>query len=291
MTAGSAPAPETVDLHLHSSASDGAFPPAAVVKRAASTGIRALALTDHDTLAGVPAAMQAGAELGIRVVGGCEFSVAAPWGEMHLLGYFLPYGSTTLEQFLATCRADRERRGRAMVARLHRVGVALSEEDVLAEAEGGAIGRPHVARALVRRRLVATVGEAFDRYLARGRPAFVEKTLPTFAAVATLVHRVGGIVSAAHLRERGTRAVLEQFQAEGLDAVETRHPAHDPDQRARLTDHALALGLLRTGGSDWHGESIGDEGHAAIGSEAVPLEWLEQIEQARPAPAAEPVVG
>ena len=291
MTAGSASARETVDLHLHSSASDGAFPPAAVVMRAAAAGIRAVALTDHDTLAGVPAAMQTGKELGIRVVSGCEFSVAAPWGEMHVLGYFLPYGSAALEQFLAACRADRERRGRAMVARLHRLGVALSEEDVLAEAEGGAIGRPHVARALVRRRLVGTVGEAFDRYLARGRPAFVEKTLPTFAAVATLVHRVGGVVSAAHLRERGTRAVLEQFQADGLDAVETRHPAHDPDQRARLTDHALALGLLRTGGSDWHGESIGDEGHGGIGSEAVPLEWLEQIEQARPAPAAEPLVG
>ncbi|HET8625040.1 MAG TPA: PHP domain-containing protein [Gemmatimonadales bacterium] len=280
----------TVDLHLHSSASDGAFPPAAVIQRAAAAGLKAVALTDHDTLAGVPAAIQAGEEVGLRVVSGCEFSVAAPWGEMHVLGYFLPPGSATLERFLADCRADRERRGRAIVARLHRVGVALGEDDVLAEAEGGAIGRPHVARALVRRGHVATVGEAFDRYLARGRPAFVDKTLPTFAAVAALVHRVGGIVSAAHLKERGTRAILEQFQADGLDAVETRHPSHDPEQRARLTDHALALGLLRSGGSDWHGESIGDESHGAIGSESVPLEWLERLEQARPTPA-EPLVG
>jgi hypothetical protein len=280
----------TVDLHLHSSASDGAFPPATVVARASVAGVQAMALTDHDTLAGVPAAIEAGNQLGLRVVSGCEFSVAAPWGEMHVLGYFLPPGSVALERFLADCRADRERRGRAMVARLHRVGVVLGEEDVLAEAEGGAIGRPHVARALVRRGHVATIGEAFDRYLARGRPAFVDKTLPTFAAVAALVHRVGGIVSAAHLKERGTRALLEQLRGDGLDAVETRHPSHDADQRARLTDHALQLGLLRTGGSDWHGESLGEEAHGGIGSEGVPLEWLERIEQARPAPA-EPLAG
>jgi predicted metal-dependent phosphoesterase TrpH len=280
----------TVDLHLHSSASDGAFPPATVMGRAAATGLKAVALTDHDTLAGVPAAIEAGEQLGLRVVSGCEFSVAAPWGEMHVLGYFLPPGSAALERFLADCRADRERRGRAMVERLHRVGVALGEEDVLAEAVGGAIGRPHVARALVRRGHVTTVGEAFDRYLARGRPAFVDKTLPTFAAVAALVHQVGGIVSAAHLKERGTRSVLRTLRSQGLDAVETRHPSHDPDQRSRLTDHALELGLLRTGGSDWHGESIGDESHGTIGSESVPLEWLERIEAARPIPA-EPRTG
>jgi predicted metal-dependent phosphoesterase TrpH len=280
----------TVDLHVHSSASDGAFPPANVVARAAAAGLVVVALTDHDTLAGVPAAIEAGRELGVRVVSGCEFSVAAPWGEMHVLGYFLPPGSAALERFLADCRADRERRGRAMVERLHRVGVALGEEDVLAEAVGGAVGRPHVARALVRRGHVATVGEAFDRYLARGRPAFVDKTLPAFASVAALVHRVGGLVSAAHLKERGTRSLLQQLQAQGLDAVETRHPSHDPDQRARLTDHALELGLLRTGGSDWHGESIGDESHGTIGSEQVPFEWLERLESARPAPA-EPLAG
>jgi predicted metal-dependent phosphoesterase TrpH len=275
----------TVDLHLHSSASDGAFPPATVMGRAAGAGLKAVALTDHDTLAGVPAAIEAGERLGLRVISGCEFSVAARWGEMHVLGYFLPPGSTALERFLASCRADRERRGRAMVERLHRVGVSLGEEDVLAEAVGGAIGRPHVARALVRRGHVTTVGEAFDRYLARGRPAFVDKTLPTFAEVAALVHQVGGIVSAAHLKERGTRAVLQTLRSQGLDAVETRHPSHDPDQRSRLTDHALEFGLLRTGGSDWHGESIGDESHGAIGSEGVPLEWLERIEAARPTPA------
>jgi 3',5'-nucleoside bisphosphate phosphatase len=277
-----------IDLHLHSTASDGELPPEAVVGRAAAAGVAAMALTDHDTLAGVPAAIAAGDRFGIRVIGGCEFSVAAPWGEMHVLGYFLPPGTAALEDFLVRCRADRERRGRAMVERLHRLGIGVSDADVLAEAEGGAVGRPHVARALLRHGHVASVGEAFDRYLGRGRPAFVEKSLPTFAEVAELVHRVGGVVSAAHLKDRGTRSLLVHFKQVGLDAVETRHPSHDPDVRARLTEFALDLGLHRTGGSDWHGDPVGDEALSAIGSQNVPLAWLGALEGARP-PLATPV--
>jgi predicted metal-dependent phosphoesterase TrpH len=278
-----------IDLHVHSTASDGELSPEAVVRRAVAAGVTAMALTDHDTLAGVPAAIAAGEQVGIRVIGGCEFSVAAPWGEMHVLGYFLPPGTALLEDFLVRCRADRERRGRAMVERLHRLGIGVSDADVLAEAEGGAVGRPHVARALVRRGDVSSVGEAFDRYLGRGRPAFVEKSLPTFIEVAELVHRVGGVVSAAHLKDRGTRSLLVHFKQMGLDAVETRHPSHDPDVRARLTEFALDLGLHRTGGSDWHGDPVGDEAQIAIGSQNVPLAWLEALEGARP-PLATPVL-
>lgn len=279
-------APEpTVDLHLHSTASDGELSPEALVARAADVGLAAMALTDHDTVAGVPAAIAAGERHGIRVIGGCEFSVAAPWGEMHVLGYFLPSDSRVLEDFLVACRADRSRRGRAMVDRLHRLGLPLSEDDVLAEAEGAAVGRPHVARALLRKGLVGSIAEAFDRFLGRGRPAFVEKVLPSFARVAALVHQVGGVVSAAHLKDRATRGLLLQLRAEGLDAVETRHPSHDPDLRARLTDLALELDLLRTGGSDWHGDPMEDETHGAIGSQQVPLAWLERLEAARRLPA------
>lgn len=275
-------APEpTVDLHLHSTASDGELSPEALVARAAGAGLAAMALTDHDTVAGVPAAIAAGERHGIRVIGGCEFSVAAPWGEMHVLGYFLPSDSRVLEDFLVACRADRSRRGRAMVDRLHRLGVPLSEDDVLAEAEGAAVGRPHVARALLRKGLVGSIAEAFDRFLGRGRPAFVEKALPSFTRVAALVHQVGGVVSAAHLKDRATRGLLLQLRAEGLDAVETRHPSHDPDLRARLTDLALELDLLRTGGSDWHGDPMEDDTHGAIGSQQVPLAWLERLEAAR----------
>jgi predicted metal-dependent phosphoesterase TrpH len=124
-------------------------------------------------------------------------------------------------------------------------------------------------------------GQAFDRWIGRGKPAFVEKRLPAFHEVAELVHAVGGVVSVAHLKDRGTRAFLERLKGEGLDAVETRHPSHDPEVRARLTDTALQLGLLRTGGSDWHGDPEGGEAHGALGSQAVPVEWLDRLEERR----------
>jgi predicted metal-dependent phosphoesterase TrpH len=251
------------------------------VERARAAGLAAIALTDHDTVAGVPAAVAAGERLGVRVVAGCEFSTAAPWGEMHVLGYFLPTDSPVLEAFLERRRADRLRRARGMVDRLHRLGVILDIDDVLRQARGGAVGRPHVARAIVLSGGARGMSEAFDRYLGRGRPAFVEKVLPTFSEVADVVHSVRGLVSLAHLKDRGTRAFIERLKAEGLDAIETRHPSHDPDARARLTDIALGLGLLRTGGSDWHGDPEPGESHGSIGSQEVPLEWLERLDQHR----------
>ena len=266
---------------MHSTASDGGLPPRAVVERAVAAGLTAIALTDHDTVAGVPAAAAAGQRAGLRVVGGCEFSSAAPWGEMHVLGYFLPADSPELESFLERSRADRVRRAREMVTRLQRLGVALEFDHVLEQADGGAVGRPHVARAVVRQGGAIDVSDAFDRFLGRNRPAFVEKVLPAFREIAELVHSVRGLVSVAHLKERGTRSFLERLRREGLDAVETRHPSHDPDLRARLTNITLGLGLLRTGGSDWHGDPGPGESHDPLGSQQVPVEWLEQLEALR----------
>jgi len=288
-SAGAPTAAGLVDLHVHSTASDGSLAPEAVVGRARSAGLAAMALTDHDTVAGVPAAVAAGERLGVRVVGGCEFSSAAPWGEMHVLGYFLPSHSPELEGFLARCRADRVRRAQEMVARLQRLGVGLDFDAVLSQANGGAVGRPHVARAIVRHGCAIDISDAFDRFIGRGRPAFVDKNLPSFREIADLVHSVRGLVSVAHIKERGTRSFLERLKREGLDAVEIRHPSHDPDLRARLTDIAMRLGLLRSGGSDWHGDPEPGETHGSLGSQDVPIEWLERLEAVRAEPPA-PVV-
>lgn len=271
-----------IDLHCHSTASDGLLAPAEVVRVAAEVGLATIALTDHDTTAGLAEATRAGAALGVRVIGGCEFSVQVSWGEMHLLGYFLPADDPTIEAFLLEARADRERRARGMVTRLAALGIAITSEDVLRESEGGAIGRPHVARALHRLGHVPTIQHAFDRYIGRGRPAFVEKTLPALREVADLVHARGGVVSAAHLKYHGTKTTLAALQAEGLDAVETRHPSHDGERVAEITEAAMALDLARTGGSDWHGEMDPLGTHAMLGAMQVPDAWLEALEARRP---------
>jgi 3',5'-nucleoside bisphosphate phosphatase len=217
----------------------------------------------------------------VRVISGCEFSVSASWGEMHVLGYFLPLEDSRLQEFLRQRQRDRLQRGRDIVAKLQAIGLSLHIDDVLLEAGTGVIGRPHVARALVRLGHAANLNDAFDRYVGWSRPGYVAKRLPTFAEVAAMVHAVGGLVSAAHLKDRGTRTVLSGLKQQGLDAVETRHPSHDPDTRSRLTDLASELAILRTGGSDWHGDNATPSPYAALGSQAVPAEWLERLEAAK----------
>lgn len=271
-----------IDLHCHSTASDGLLPPDEVVAEAARKQLTAIALTDHDSTAGLDQAREAGRALGVRVVGGCEFSVAAPWGEMHLLGYFIETGDPAIEDYLADARAMRADRGRQMLSRLHAQGINLSAEDMLRESAGGAIGRPHIARLLQSAGYVPTVQAAFDKYIGRGKPAYVEKQLPTLTEVADLVHSRGGVVSAAHLKWHGTLSSLRDLQSQGLDAVETRHPSHDGERVAIITEAALKLGLARTGGSDWHGERDPIGTHAELGSQQVPDEWLTELEQRRP---------
>jgi predicted metal-dependent phosphoesterase TrpH len=267
-----------VDLHVHSNASDGECSPTDVVSRAAEARVTVIALTDHDTLDGVDEAVAAGQRLGIRVVTGCEFSVRVRWGEMHLLGYFLPHDDAGLGRFLAQQRTMREKRALEIVARLRRAGVTIDESDVFMEA-GGAVGRPHVARVLVRVGVVADINEAFDKYLAAKRPGFVPKQLPGVAEVTELVRRVNGVTSAAHLRGRAGRAVLRELRSAGVDGVEVLHPAHDDATATRLDSLAAALAMLPTGGSDWHGDDTFGPDRAPIGSMSVPPAWLESIER------------
>jgi predicted metal-dependent phosphoesterase TrpH len=249
-----------------------------VVNRAAELGLSAIALTDHDSMAGIGEAIEAGKRRGVRVISGCEFSTAAPWGEMHVLGYLLPPEHTGLAEFLSSCREDRVRRGRAMVEGLQAWGVDVSFDDLVHETGNAAMGRPHLARALVRLGKVSSVEDAFQQWLGKGRPAYVEKRLPSFREVAELVHGAGGLLSAAHLRDRATRSVLTILKSEGLDAVEVRHPAHSLEMRDRIGVLARQLGLIPTGGSDWHGDEDPEASHAMLGSQQVPEAWLGELE-------------
>lgn len=268
-----------IDLHVHSTASDGACAPAEVVRRAADAGLSVIALTDHDTLAGVGEAEGTGRELDVRVIPGCEFSVRARWGEMHLLAYFLPDSGGGVEEFLRDQRGKRYSRAERMVGKLEGLGVPVTLDEVLDQARGGAVGRPHVARALVGRGHVPDVPAAFQRYLGWRRPAFVPKDLPEVRDVTSLVRAVGGVTSAAHLGERATRGNLAYLRSLGVDAVEVWHPIHDDERAGRIDQLAEETGMLRSGGTDWHGDATAEPSRAPLGSIRVPEPWLVALER------------
>ena len=270
---------EVVDLHLHSTASDGVATAAEVVRRAADAGVAAIALTDHDTVAGIDEAMTTGKAVGVRVVAGCEFSVNAWWGELHLLGYFVPIDHPDLIGFLSIQLEGRVTRAEEIVQRLDGLGARVSMEAVRKHAQGESIGRPHVARALVEAALVGSINEAFDRYLSDDGPAYVPKQLPELATVTALVKRLGGVTSAAHLKERSTKKTLRRLLQAGVDGVEVLHPSHDDATVIRLDEHSTELGLLKSGGSDWHGTGNASDARRYIGGLRVPGVWLDALER------------
>jgi predicted metal-dependent phosphoesterase TrpH len=263
-------APLYVDLHMHSTASDGSRTPRDVVQAAKDAGLVAIALTDHDTVGGLAEAQAAGQELGVRVVNGIELSAVEGDAETHMLGLHLT-DTLVIERELAALRDMRERRGQQIVEKLIALGVMITFDDVLAQAGGGAVGRPHVARALVADGWATDVRDAFDRYLGAGKPAYVAKDQLGMAAAIAIIHAAGGLAVLAHPGPAGTRERLTALAALGLDGVEVRHPGHSPNDTNRLVALASQLGLLMSGGSDWHGAA---DGPRTIGMMSVPFEWL-----------------
>jgi predicted metal-dependent phosphoesterase TrpH len=269
---GQTAAPRYVDLHSHSTASDGAATPSALVAAARQAGLAAIALTDHDTIGGLREAAAAAAGSDLRVVPGVELSAVDATGETHLLGLHLadlaPLGAR-----LAELREMRRLRAERIVQRLNALGVRLTMEDVLAQAAGGAIGRPHVARALIARGWAEDIRGAFDRYLAAGRPAFVQKERLSLADAIEMVRRAGGLAVLAHPGSTATADRLKALMTLGLDGVEVRHPSHDDAECGRILALTDRLGLLPSGGSDWHGQP---DGARALGAMRVPAEWLQR---------------
>jgi 3',5'-nucleoside bisphosphate phosphatase len=275
-----------VDLHMHSTASDGSRSPAEVVRAAKRASLAAIALTDHDSVAGLPEARQVGDELGVRVINGVELSAVEGESETHLLGLHLS-DTTVLERGLSDLRDMRGRRAARIVELLQSQGVQVTLDDVLLQAGTGAIGRPHVARALVADGWAVDVRDAFDRYLGAGRPAYVAKDQLGMRDAIAMVHAAGGLAVLAHPGSSATRERLEALLALGLDGVEVKHPSHSPQDTARIRTLSEQLGLLLSGGSDWHGAG---DGPRTIGMMQVPMEWLarqdERVEALRRVPAA-----
>lgn len=275
-----------VDLHMHSTASDGSRSPGEVVRAAKRASLAAVALTDHDTVAGLPEARTVGAELGVRVINGVELSAVEGETETHLLGLHLR-DTAVLERGLGDLREMRGRRAARIVELLQSQGVQVTLDDVLLQAGSGAIGRPHVARALVADGWATDVRDAFDRYLGAGRPAYVAKDQLGMDEAIAMVHDAGGLAVLAHPGAGGTRERIEALVALGLDGIEVKHPSHSPQDVARLRMFVDQLGLIPSGGSDWHGAA---DGPRTIGMMHVPIDWLrrqdERIEALGRAPAA-----
>jgi predicted metal-dependent phosphoesterase TrpH len=261
-----------VDLHSHSTASDGTLPPDAVVAAAHNVGLRALAITDHDTLAGVPLATATGETLGLRVVPGVELSAHEGDREIHILALHVTRLGI-LETRLEALRAGREVRAARIVERLRSLGLDLTVDMVMKEAGDASVGRPHIARALIRAGLVRDFREAFDRYLGGGRPGFVPKERLEVRDAIAITHEAGGLAIWAHPGSDGRRARFEPLVEAGLDGVEVRHPSHLAEDINRLGALADFFGLVPSGGSDWHGSA---EGLRTSGAMQNPSAWLDR---------------
>ena len=254
---------DLVDLHTHSTASDGSLTPTELVEAAHRAGLRALALTDHDSVGGLEEAGAAAARLGIGFLGGVELSVSHAGGSVHMLGYGVDPADPAFSARLADMQERRERRNRLMLERFAALGIPMTEADLVAAAGGALplanVGRPHFARLLIERGAVASFEEAFDRFLAKGKPAYVPKERVSPEEGIEAVHAGFGLAVLAHPIYAGTEGrqdldrLVERLAAAGLDGLECFYSDHSDADTAHFLALAGRLGLLVTGGSDFHG--------------------------------------
>ncbi len=258
-----------IDLHLHTTASDGRSAPDVLVREAQTAGITIMAVTDHDTVAGIAPAAAAAAAAGVEFVAGIEITAVADGRDLHMLGYFIDVAAPELGPFLARQRAERRRRVQAIAARLDQLGAPIDEAALLARADrqaGKSVGRPLVAAALIEAGHASDVSDAFNRYLAEGRPAFIERGGAPPADIIGLIARAGGLSSFAHPGKMGRDEIIPGLIDAGLSAIEVYHPDHTADDVQRYETIARRAQLLVTGGSDYHGPGSGrTAGFGAVG--------------------------
>jgi hypothetical protein len=267
-----------IDLHLHSTASDGLLSPSEVVRLARDAGLTTIALTDHDTTDGVAEAQAAGRNLGVEVIAGVEINSEGEYGDVHFLAYYLNPAHAPLQEKLLAIRDARVGRAQGMLKKLAELGMPLEWKRVLEIAgDASSIARPHVARALLEAGYVASAQEAFDKYIANDGPAYVNRLRLSPQETIDLVHDAGGLIVLAHPPRAGTIDLVPMLHALGLDGVEVYYPEHTSDEIARLERIAAERGLLATGGSDFHGWDDGV--HANLGSVYVPPECADRLRE------------
>lgn len=274
------------DLHTHSQASDGMQPPADNVKLAKQRGLAAVALTDHDTVAGVAEAKRAGNEYGIDVIAGVEISTRAGGKDIHVLGYYVNTEDELFLQRLRGLREAREERNHLIIGKLQQLGVDITWQEVLDGlgrplAPDESIGRPHMADVLVKKGYATDMRDAFDRYLAEGKPGFVSVPRVTPKDACEWIRAAGGAAVIAHPGLYSDDELVRRIITESLpDGMEVFHSDHGPEEERRYAEMAREYGLIVTGGSDYHGERQGVVFHGDLGSKTVSVEVLERLRAA-----------
>ena len=279
-----------VDLHMHSNFSDGSDSPTQLVEKAKRLGLTAIALTDHDTIDGIPEFLEAGERLGIHTVPGVEISVDTKLpnnGHMHMLGLFIDPRGKKLKETLDYLRTQRNLRAEKIIRKLNELGVNITLEELLEEAGEGSIGRPHVAKILVRKGVVGSIQEAFDIYLAKGKPAYMDKVKLGEEDAIQMIHDAGGfaILAHPHLMNYPTfeeaRERIMQLREIGLDGFEIYYSTMPEDYTRGLIELAKAEGFVVSGGSDYHGANKDNiEMGTGLGNLSVPDEIYWNLKEA-----------
>jgi 3',5'-nucleoside bisphosphate phosphatase len=269
-----------VDLHLHTTASDGRLTPSELVTLVAGKGLKVVSISDHDTTEGLAEAYRAARQFpDLRIIPGIELSTDIPGDEIHMLGYFIQYEDEAFQGILKRFREGRLERGRLMVEKLAELGVPVDWERVQEIAGDGSVGRPHIALAMVEKGYFKEPKDAFADYLGRNGLAYVERDKMTPEEGVGMLARVGGVAVLAHpaqLADLDTK--LEQLKAAGLVGMEVHYAMYPPDTVRRLADAAQRHGLIACGGSDFHG--LGNTGEPVPGTMGPPLETVERLEEA-----------
>lgn len=274
-----------IDLHAHTSASDGTYSPKDLVKLAKSEGIEAIAITDHDTIEGLPEALEAGEKMGVEVIPGVEISIDHQPGSMHVLGLFLDIENEKLKEYLTDLQTSRSSRNPRIIEKLNELGLSITMEEVEKISGGGQVGRPHIAAALLKNGHVRTIQHAFDKYLKKGAVAYFERHRLTREKAVDMIHGAGGLVILAHPHTLGVNGIsLDNLMAElkevGFDGLELFYNSHSPSDEDKLMKIVDKNGFVISGGTDFHGENkpsikLG----VGYGNMAIPYEVLQEMKQ------------
>jgi len=276
-----------VDLQVHTTFSDGTRTPTEVVKLAAAAKLKAVAITDHDTIDGIPEALAQGTRSRIEVIPGVEICAASPSGPIDILGYYIDIASPTLESTLRRLRESREERNPKIIAKLRDMGIDIDYDEVIDAAAGATVGRPHIARVLVGKGFARDVNEAFARYLGRSAPAYVSKQRLSSAQVIEVIREAGGVPVLAHPDAIGVGLgddldmLVARLVREGLLGIEVMYSGYDSSTTASLIRRAEKHNILTSGGSDFHGDPESDiQIGTGKGELRVPYRFAESLREA-----------